>query len=41
MIIATIGALLNIVFDIILVYGIEGILDPMGVKGAAWASLIA
>jgi len=41
MIIATIGALINIVLDFILVYGIEGIIDPMGVKGAAWASLFA
>jgi putative MATE family efflux protein len=41
MIIATIGALINIVLDFILVYGIEEIINPMGVKGAAWASLIA
>lgn len=41
MIVAIIGALLNIGLDIILVYGIDGYLEPMGVKGAAWASLIS
>lgn len=41
MIIATIGALVNIGLDFLLVYGVEGIITPMGVKGAAWASLIA
>lgn len=41
MIIATIGALTNIGLDFMLVYGIEGFIEPMGVKGAAWASLIA
>lgn len=41
MIISIIGAVLNIVLDIVLVYGIEGFIDPMNVKGAAWASVIA
>lgn len=41
MIVATVGAVLNIGLDFALVYGIEGIIDPMGIKGAAWASLIA
>lgn len=41
MIIAAIGALTNIILDFIFVYGVEEIIDPMGVKGAAWASLIA
>ena len=41
MIIAAIGAGLNIALDFALVYGIDGILEPMGVVGAAWASLIA
>lgn len=41
MIIATIGAALNIGLDFALVYGVEGIIDPMGIKGAAWASLIS
>jgi len=41
MVIALVGALINIGLDIILVYGIEGFIDPLGVKGAAWASLIS
>ena len=41
MIIATIGALTNIGLDFALVYGIEGYIPPMAVKGAAWASLIS
>ncbi len=41
MIIAIIGAGLNIVLDIILVYGIEGYLEPMYIEGAAYASVIA
>jgi len=38
MIIALIGALVNIGLDIILVYGVDGFIHPLGVKGAAWAS---
>ncbi len=41
MIIAAIGAALNIALDFALVYGIEGFISPMGIKGAAWASLIS
>jgi len=41
MIIALVGAVLNIVLDFILVYGIDGILPAMQIKGAAYASLIA
>ncbi len=41
MIIATIGAALNIGLDFALVYGIEGYILPMGIKGAAWASLVS
>ncbi|MDO9275343.1 MAG: MATE family efflux transporter [Lutibacter sp.] len=41
MIISIIGAVLNVVLDFILVFGIEGFIDPMNVKGAAWASVIA
>ena len=41
MIIAIIGASLNIVLDIILVYGIEGFIPAMNVEGAAYASVIA
>ena len=41
MIIAAIGAGVNIGLDFLFVYGWEGYLDAMGVEGAAWASLIA
>ena len=41
MIVAAIGALTNIGLDFALVYGIEGLIEPMHVKGAAWASLIS
>lgn len=41
MIIAMIGAVLNIGLDYILVYGIQDFIAPMHIKGAAWASLIS
>lgn len=41
MVIAITGALLNVVLDFILVYGISGFMEPMYLEGAAWASLIA
>lgn len=41
MIIAIIGTVVNIVLDFAFVYGIEGIISPMHIKGAAWASVIA
>lgn len=41
MIIASLGAVINIGLDFLLVYGYEGYITAMGVKGAAWASLIA
>ena len=41
MAIALVGTSLNIVLDIILVYGIEGVLSPMHIYGAAYASVIA
>nr|WP_262905091.1 MATE family efflux transporter [Tamlana sargassicola] len=41
MIIAIIGAALNIVLDFILVYGIPNYISPMYVNGAAYASIIA
>ena len=41
MIIAIIGALLNIVLDLAFVYGIEGFVEPMYIEGAAYASVIA
>ncbi|MBA6156787.1 MATE family efflux transporter [Tenacibaculum sp. S7007] len=41
MIIAIIGTIVNIVLDIILVYGIEGYIPAMNIQGAAYASVIA
>ena len=41
MIIAIIGALLNIVLDIAFVYGVEGFIPAMNIEGAAYASIIA
>ena len=41
MIIAIIGAVLNIVLDLAFVYGIEGFLPAMNIKGAAYASVIS
>ncbi len=41
MVIAIMGALLNIIFDWILVYGIEGFIPAMNIEGAAYASVIA
>ncbi len=41
MLIAISGAVANIILDIILVYGIEGFIPAMHIKGAAYASVIA
>ncbi|UZO81728.1 MATE family efflux transporter [Aquimarina sp. ERC-38] len=41
MVVAIFGALLNIVLDILLVYGVEDFISPMGIAGAAWASLLS
>ncbi len=41
MMIALVGAVLNVFLDFILVYGVEGFIAPMYLEGAAWASLIA
>ena len=41
MIIASIGAIINVGLDFLLVYGLDDVVEPMGVKGAAWASLIS
>jgi len=41
MMIAITGAVLNVILDFVLVYGIEGLIEPMYLEGAAWASLIA
>ncbi|MCM4154931.1 MATE family efflux transporter [Gramella sp. AN32] len=35
------GAIVNIVMDYLLVYGVEGIIPPLFLKGAAYASLMA
>jgi len=41
MIIAMIGALLNIILDILFVYGVEGWIPAMNIQGAAYASVIS
>lgn len=41
MIIAIVGASVNIILDFILVYGIQGYIPVMNIKGAAYASVIA
>lgn len=41
MVIALTGALANIILDFILVYGIDGYIPGMGIKGAAYASVSA
>lgn len=41
MVIAIIGATTNIVLDFVLVYGINGFINPMNITGAAYASVIA
>ena len=41
MLIAIAGAAANIVLDIIFVYGVEGLIPAMHIKGAAYASVIA
>ncbi len=41
MIIAIIGASINIGLDFAMVYGIEGFIPAMHIKGAAWASFIS
>ncbi len=41
MFISMTGGIINIVLDYILVYGIPGMIEPMHIKGAAWASLTA
>lgn len=41
MLIAIVGAILNVFLDFLLVYGIDGFLQPMYLEGAAWASLIS
>ncbi len=41
MVIAIVGATSNIILDFILVYGVEGFIPAMHIKGAAYASVIA
>ncbi len=41
MLIAMTGALLNIILDVLLVYGFAEIIPPMYIEGAAWASLVS
>ncbi|WP_047548893.1 MATE family efflux transporter [Psychroserpens sp. Hel_I_66] len=41
MIIAIIGTIVNIILDFAFVYGIDGFINPMHIKGAAYASVIA
>ncbi|MFK7811363.1 MAG: MATE family efflux transporter [Maribacter sp.] len=41
MMIAIVGAVLNVVLDFALVYGIENFIEPMYLEGAAWASLVS
>ena len=41
MMIAIVGALLNVVLDLALVYGIDGFISPMHIEGAAYASVIS
>ncbi len=41
MIISIVGVVLNVILDFALVYGVEGFINPMNVKGAAWASVIS
>ena len=41
MLIAIVGTIVNIVLDIVLVYGIEGLIPAMNIKGAAYASVFA
>lgn len=41
MIIAIVGAVVNIILDVVFVYGIEGYIPAMQIKGAAYASVVA
>lgn len=41
MVITLFGAVINLVLDYVLVYGIENVIKPWGFLGAAWASVVA
>jgi len=41
MIIAILGAVINVVLDVVFVYGVDGVLEPMNIEGAAYASVFS
>ncbi len=41
MLIAIVGTIVNIVLDVVLVYGVDGLIPAMNIKGAAYASVFA
>lgn len=41
MLVAITGLILNIGLDFLLVFGLDGFINPMGLAGAAWASVIS
>jgi len=41
MVIALVGTIVNVILDILFVYGLEGLIEPMNIAGAAYASVIA
>lgn len=41
MVIALVGTVVNIVLDVVLVYGIQGVIPALHIKGAAYASVLA
>ncbi len=41
MVIAIMGAILNVILDIVLVYGIKGVFPPLNIEGAAYASVVS
>ena len=41
MMIAMVGASVNIILDFVLVFGVQGLIEPLYLEGAAWASLIS
>jgi len=41
MIIAVTGTIINVILDLVLVYGFQDIIMPMGIEGAAYASVIS
>ncbi len=41
MVIALVGTIVNVILDILFVYGLDGFIEPMNIAGAAYASVIA